>query len=220
MTITTINRVSVEAILWLYHQDKEENFPVKICITINGDRKYIGLGIRVAKSMWDGRQVKAKHPESERYNNKIREDINSIYAIIDEQKRANKEISSAIIKSLVLAKKDNGKTSRADDVICFLRNEVAKLEGKREIATTDFYTYIIRHLEEYMGGEPMKLGRGARKGVKKMPRPLPFSDLTETFLIDYEKWLRQRVANNTVHSHFTKGFDCHKPDGGLYNASI
>ena len=173
MTITTINRVSVEAMLWLYHQDSANRYQVKICITINGDRKYIGLGIRVAKSMWDGRQVKAKHPDSDRYNTKIREDINIIHGIIDERKRANKEISSVIVKSLAIEKR-NPKTSPAEDVICFFRNEVAKLEGKRELATTSCYTYIIRHLEEYMGGEPMKLGRGARRGEKKMPRPLPF----------------------------------------------
>lgn len=200
--MATINKVSVDAILWPYHEGKEEKFPIKICITINGDRKYIGLGIKVSKSMWDGKQVKAKHPESTHYNTKIREDINAIHAIIDERKRANKEISSTIIKELATTKR-NRRASPADDVICFFRNEVAKLEGKRETATTNFYTYIIRHLEEYMGGEQMKLGRNARKGEKKVPRPLPFSDLTETFLIDYEKWLRQRVTNNTVHSHFT-----------------
>jgi len=160
---------------------KDGTHPIYLRITKDRKSKYVALGYSINASDWDEemRVVKSSHSSAQYLNNLIAHKIASANDVALELEIKDNSIGSAKIKE-----KLTGKTT--EDFFKYADKYLSSLEKVGNFGTYKKQKSIIAKIREYQGN-----------------KSLTFSEITYTFLKEYEEYLREKLGNktNTVHTN-------------------
>lgn len=160
---------------------KNGEAPLYIRITKNRRTKFISLQVYVVPKDWDSdtEQVKKSYPESVRVNRFLAQKrADAISAALDLE-TSEPSVSSSKIKQQISG-------TGGLDFIQYANSYLSHLKSNSKVGTHDKATAVISKLKTYLNGTY-----------------LSFSDLTVTFLHEYQRYLKDELGNstNTVHSN-------------------
>jgi len=166
----------------VYRKDKlnkDNEAPVHLRIIKDRRINYVTTGIMIPEKNWDVKMncIKGKFPNKERLNSFIANKFAELQDQVFEHETVSKSLTTRALKEKIYGKKPSDFFAFADEVV-----EQYQLAGK--IGTYDKNKSIIAKLKDYQYG-----------------RQLMFQDITPSFLMNYEKHLRQTLGNktNTIH---------------------
>ena len=168
----------------LFHKNIKKNGEVPIFLRIIKDRKtkYVSLGIAVLPKFWDENNqcVRSKHPNATRMNNYI------------QHKKAE---ATDVVLSLVTESK-------------YVKPTAIKT-AIHGLAPLDFFEYADRFVKQfeargYLGNYYRQKAIIGKLKAFVGDKPLHFSDITVSFLKEYENYLRISYKNsqNTISTNF------------------
>lgn len=157
-------------------------------IHFNGVKKCISLYVSCTPEYYDSKnnRVKKSHPLSEKYNNTIDFELLKASNIILDARISNEPISINWFVDRYYGEKKNFKKT---DFLAFIESEIEleKKKANKVIGTIKKYGFQLNKLRRYK------------------PK-LEFNDITETFLADFEEYMRETLNNDKGGSNNTLKF--------------
>lgn len=158
--------------------NRNREYPIYFRIIKNRKPVYIASEIRLPKELWDEKKLRVKsgHKNSGRLNAYLNNKLTELYDSILENEIQTKSISVKSLKENAFGKGNQLYYPFAEKIL-----ESYKLDGK--IGTYHKNLAVLNKLKEYHKKEN-----------------LTFQDISYSFLIDYELYLRSKLKNriNTV----------------------
>ncbi|TGE29752.1 tyrosine-type recombinase/integrase [Hymenobacter metallicola] len=195
--------------------------PVNLVFTVNRQAKYLSLGFAVPEKDWneDGslqkpNWIRSKNTGAESFNKTIQRRLKLAMAWINY----DPTLTSAAWRDAVKAGHEPGKAPAAptpaqEDFLAYFAKEVARRKVHGNPRSAEKLESILNKLKVYRGwidpsmkpGRLKKIADGADRSqlltgwvplTEGQPaRPLPFSELTASFIRDYRVWLEKVVGN-------------------------
>lgn len=162
-----MQRHTVKLILKNNKKNSLNQLPIYIRITIERKTSYISTGYYIAQKLWDERteSVKELHPLAKEINTDI----------TNKKKQVLEGFINASVKGRVISAHTLKNQASANDIFSFYDKLCVELRNKREGATLENWRKHLLKLEIYNGS-----------------RNLLFEDITPTYLIAFENWLREK----------------------------
>lgn len=147
-------------------QKKDGKFAVKLRITHNREQKYYPVNVSLLEEDWDKVQsVKAKgeHKEHQMYFAKIEQKANDIIKGLEK------------FSFQAFEKIFNEKTDRSKDVYSYFEAYMMQMKNEGRSGTESSYRCALNSFKAFINSNKRKL--------------LPFSEITPSWLQDYESWM-------------------------------
>ncbi len=157
--------------------------PLMLCVTRNGKRKYIALGISCAPHLWNSEknEPKRNHPNKLEVEAIIGKRIGELQGKALEMKITEKEITPETLVGSV--QRPTGKT----DVLEFFDAIIERLELQRKVGNANAYRDAKRALQAFLGKR----------------KTLTFSEIDYSFLNRFETHLRSKgLAETSLSVYF------------------
>lgn len=173
-----LSQMKAVPILWS-RPDKRGLYPVKIRLTIAGDRDYIPCNFSLAKEYWSDKKelVKEGHPQAENYNRALMDLQQQISKKKTELSLSGASVTAKTFKELVINKSE--KTLNFFDFVSNVIDE--KILGSAAPGSVILYKRYLGYIQEFCGGSD-----------------LAFSEIDRNFLVRLEKYLHEKYKRNTV----------------------
>lgn len=172
---------TIKLLLKKNKKTSEGLYPLYIRVIKDRKPRFISIGIKLEKNQWDedSQRVKKNHPNSSRMNAIIAKKRAEVESEILDLELEDKPLSKDTFNAV------KGKAKL--DFFKYSEDYLAKLESKGKPGTYRRAKYTLEKLKTYHGN-----------------RPLPFSELSVSYLKNYEKYLADVLENktNTIHSNF------------------
>lgn len=166
------------------HKTEKGGHPIYLRIYINGKTCFIASGYSVPVKCWNGQEVKA-HPLANDINSDLQTKLNNVTQKIIKAQLNGDTITATSIKELMTGKS-------MTNIFNFVDSFKTEVSGKRRGTTIENYTKHLKKLESFHGS-----------------KELSFEQITPTYLLKYENWLKQTtdenkgVGNNYIHKLLT-----------------
>lgn len=165
-------------------QKKDGSFPVKLSISFNGRRLIVPTDISVPSECWDGKQV-IFHSNRRAMNRHLNEMQVSVYNLIIRLRDRGelRSLTLSRLRSIISEGSSDGVISKENYLVCdhFKRF----ISGKVKKSTIEIYQLTLDKILLYEDGGPS----------------LMFSDVTFSWLKDFDLWLSGSCGINTRSIH-------------------
>jgi integrase/recombinase XerD len=167
----------------IHRLDKEKNgvAPLYVRVTQHRRTRFLSTGVSLKANLWNSVEgkVKKSHPNSMRINALLASKISDAERTVLELSTAGKTVSASMIKERL-----KGKPSGC--FLAFSKKYTQRIASKN-VGTYKRVLTVLQKLREYHGNDT-----------------LLFTDLTVSFLKDYDSYLREKKKNhpNTIHANF------------------
>ena len=183
----------IAVVFYKYKTYANGTHPVMIRITANRKSSYLTTGYSIRPENWDeenSRLIETRskeHPEkkplsnAKAINTDIELQVSKVIKAKQDVSMTNQPQTSFIIKSKI-----DAKYTAAENFLEYGKVQTQLLKDKSKIRTAKNYTSVLKRISEFMDS-----------------KPLLFSDLTVSFLSQYEAFLiKDGLMPNTVAYHF------------------
>ncbi|MEN0048848.1 MAG: site-specific integrase [Bacteroidota bacterium] len=166
---------SIATVLRKDKLNKKGKAPIHFRIIKHRKTRYISSSVFIEPKYWDSKKekVKSNHPNSNRLNSFLSNKFTELQDQVFEHETISKSLSTSQLKDKIMGKQPS----------CFwtvAENALKQYWAEGKVGTHDKNKAVLNKLKGYVGD-----------------KPLYFQNIDVTFLIKYEKYLREVHQNST-----------------------